>query len=238
MVYQAGLDLQLLAVRFVDNGHPSQELGPRYRVWFRNNGPDTVNTPFNILLIASNDSSPGNQLPQSGVVFDRLEPNVIKSVDIRLPFAANQMFTSPDGYQLPFNFLHVLVDSHRQVQETDLTNNGSVIARTEVLPADPAAFSSNLTAVGPGVAFDVACEAIGPEPGQVVLIVNGTQIQAEVEGWYDLGVHVTVPPLELEGAMDAELIVVRGDSAATNPIALQVAPVAMLEENGLPLAAP
>ena len=33
----AQFDLQLLAVRFVDPGHPDQKLGPRYRVWFRNN---------------------------------------------------------------------------------------------------------------------------------------------------------------------------------------------------------
>ncbi len=30
----AQYDLQLLAVRFVDPGHPEEKLGPRYRVWY------------------------------------------------------------------------------------------------------------------------------------------------------------------------------------------------------------
>ena len=41
VVAAATSDLQLVAVRFVDPGHPEEKLGPRYRVWFRNNGATT-----------------------------------------------------------------------------------------------------------------------------------------------------------------------------------------------------
>ena len=218
-----GVDLQLLAVRFVDNGHPDQQLGPRYRVWFRNNGPANA-APFNVLLAASNDPVPNNEMPQAGVVYDQLEPGEIRSVDIRLPLAANQLVMTPEGKRTPFNYLHVLVNSHRDLPETDFTNNGSVLARTEVLPVDPAVFSSDQNAISSGATFNVAGEGFGPEPGQAVLVVNGTQVPGEIQGWYDLGVRITVPPVALDSPMNAELLIVRGDGAASNPLELQLAP--------------
>ena len=60
-------DLQLVAVRFVDPGHPQEKLGPRYRVWFRNNGDRPIVQPFDVMLFAGNDQRLTAGLPQAGV---------------------------------------------------------------------------------------------------------------------------------------------------------------------------
>ncbi|MDC0176405.1 hypothetical protein OAJ60_05680, partial [Planctomycetaceae bacterium] len=74
-----GRDLQLLAVRFVDAGHPDQKLGPRYRVWFRNNSDKKIRDDFNVMLLASNDREPSRDIPQAGVEVDKIDAGAIQT---------------------------------------------------------------------------------------------------------------------------------------------------------------
>jgi hypothetical protein len=228
VVVPAGLDLQLLAVRFVDNGHSEQNLGPRYRVWVRNNSSVQITAPFSVLALASLDPTPSADLPQAGVVIPSMDIGEIKPVDLRLPLLANRLGTTPEGHRVPFNYLHVLVDSHQQITETDETNNGTIVSRTDILPVDPAAFSTDLTAASPGTTLTVAGEGFGPEPGRVLVSVNGQQTEAVIQGWYDLGVRFTVPNYTLTGTVDADILIVRGDGAVSNPLDIDLAPQSML----------
>lgn len=230
----SGMDLQLLATRFVDNGHPDQNLGPRYRVWLRNNGPLSTTTPFNVMLIAANDPVPQADLPQAGAIVNGIEAGQIQSVDIRLPLAANRLAVTPEGQRIPFSYLHVLVDSHRELAESDESNNGSVIARNVILPVDPAAFSSDVSAGMPGSVIKVAGEGLGPEPGQIIVSINGLQLQAEIHGWYDLGVRFALPNIAIAGPTDADILIVRGDGAAANPLDFELVPQTMLGDSPLP----
>jgi hypothetical protein len=141
-----------------------------------------------------------------------------------------------DGHQTPFNYLHVLVDSHRQLQDVNPANNGAVIARTEILPVDPAAFAPDVNAAAPGAMVSVAGEGFGPEPGRIIVNVNGTQTEATVFGWYDLGVQFELPTVPLATPAEAEVLVVRGDGAASNPVTIQLAPEKQLAEFTLPAA--
>ncbi len=234
VIVDSGTDLQLLATRFVDNGHPDQNLGPRYRVWLRNNGPLPATTPFNVMLIAANDPVPRADLPQAGAVVNGIAAGEIQSVDIRLPLAANRLAATPEGQRIPFGYLHVLIDSHRELAESDETNNGAVLARNDILPVDPAAFSSDVSAGAPGTVINVAGEGFGPEPGQVIVSINGLQLQAEIHGWYDLGVRFALPNIALAGATDADILIVRGDGAAANPLDFDLVPPTMLGDSPLP----
>ena len=54
----------------------------------------------------------------------------------------------------------------------------------------------------------------------------GLELEAEILGWYDLGVRLALPQLPLAGPADAEVIVVRGDGAAANPLKITVTPPA------------
>ncbi len=230
VVMATELDLQLLAVRFVDNGHPEQNLGPRYRVWVRNNSPVQIATPFSVLLLASNEQIPTVDLPQMGVVVPSMDIGETKALDIRLPLAANRLGVTPGDHRVPFTYLHVLVDAHQQIAETFEDNNGAVLVRSDILPVDPAAFSTDLTAAAPESLLTIAGEGFGPEPGQVFVSVHGQQAQAEIHGWYDLGVQFAVPNFALTQPVDAEFLVVRGDSAISNPLTVRLAPHKLLEE--------
>jgi hypothetical protein len=230
VIVSAGQDVQLLAVRFVDNGHPEQNQGPRYRLWTRNNSPNQIVTPFSVLLLASNEKKPAVDLPQMGVVVPSMDIGETQVLDVRLPLAANRLGITSQGYRVPFNYLHVLVDSHQQIPETFEDNNGAVLLRRDILPVDPAAFSTDRTAAEPNSLLTIAGEGLGPEPGQVIVSVYGQQVQAEIHGWYDLGIRFAVPNFELPQPVEAEVLVVRGDSAVANPLTVQLAPHEAFEE--------
>jgi hypothetical protein len=221
-VPQQGLDLQLLAVRFVDGGHPEEQQGPSYRVWYRNNSTVPITTPFDVLAYASNDRNPGTG-PQGGFRITNIDAGAIQSVDIRLPYEATAMSQDEQGVAAPFNFLHVIVDAHREIPEGFEENNGAVMQRVDILPVDPSLFGVDQPVAAAGSTLSIGGEGFGPEPGQVILRVGDQDIQPKILGWFDLGVQIEVP--QIGDVQQAELIVVRGDQAATNPytIAIQTA---------------
>jgi hypothetical protein len=49
-------------------------------------------------------------------------------------------------------------------------------------------------------------------------------MEAEILGWYDLGVRMTVPQLPLAEPVEAELIVIRRDGLAANPLKITIKP--------------
>ena len=220
----AQYDLQLLAVRFVDPGHPEEKLGPRYRVWFRNNSVEPITNPFNVMLFAGNDDKLSADLPRGGVRVNSIEAGDTQSIDIRLPMEVAAMWRDADGNPAPFQVLHALVDASRETDDVTPTNNGAQIARDEVLPIDPAAFEVDPSSLTPGGEMILAGEGLGPQPGQVLINVAGRELQTKVLGWYDLGVRINVPQVQLSEPTPAEVIVVRGDGAATNPIKITLLP--------------
>ena len=217
-------DLQLLAVRFVDPGHPDEGLGPRFRVWFRNNGADPIGQPFDVMLFASYDPQLGPDLPQSGVRVASVGGGETQSVDIRLPAEVYAMRHDERGEPLPYTTLHVLVDAGQSIEETSTANNGASVAVEEILPVDPTAFEVDRTTAAGGEEIVLAGEGLGPEPGRVLVNLGQIEMEAEVLGWYDLGVRAVLPDLPLAAATQADLIVVRGDGAATNPLPITLTP--------------
>ena len=224
VVVGSQFDLQLLAVRFVDPGHPEQKLGPRYRVWFRNNSDQAITRPFNVMLFAGNDATLTQGLPQSGVEVTSITAGETQSVDIRLPIEVYTMGRDAEGNPAPFGTLHVLVDSHGELSEASEVNNGVRLDCGDVLPVDPAAFESEPRETPAGSEVLIAGEGFGPQPGQVLVHMAGLELDAEILGWYDLGVRLTVPGVPLAGPTEAELIVIRGDGAAANPLKITVLP--------------
>ena len=211
-------DLQLLAVRFADPGHPEEKLGPRYRVWYRNNSPQAVTQPFNVVLLAGNGATLAQGLPQSGVRVTAVEAGDTQSVDIRLPWEVYAMNRDPQGQPAPYTTLHVLVDANREVPEVSRSDNGATIPVAQVLPIDPAAFEVDPVQSAPGGEVLLAGEGLGPEAGRVLVNVNGQELDGEILGWYDLGVRVRLPAVPLAAPTPAEVICIRGDGAAANPL--------------------
>jgi hypothetical protein len=220
----ADADLQLVAVRFVDPGHPAEKLGPRYRVWFRNNGSQSITQPFSVMLFAGNDSRLTPDLPQAGVRVTGIDAGDMQSVDIRLPVEVYTMGRDAQGKAAPFSVLQVLVDANREIVETTDTNNGASLAPADVLPVDPASFELQPRTAKPGQEVLLAGEGFGPQPGRVLVQVNGRELDGEILGWYDLGVRWNVPKVALAGPIEADVIVIRGDGASANPVKITLAP--------------
>jgi len=223
-------DLQLLAVRFVDPGHPEEKLGPRYRVWFRNNSPVAINQPFDVVLLAGNDDKVAQNLPTAGVRVASIGAGQTQAVDIRLPFEVQQMGRDEQGKLAPFTTLHVLVDANREIDETSEVNNGTRLAADLVLPVDPAAFEVQPKEAQTGGEVLLAGEGLGPEPGRVLVHLGGIELEAEIVGWYDLGVCFKAPALPLAAPVEAELIVIRRDGIAANPLHVTIKPKAIAEQ--------
>lgn len=217
-------DLQLLAVRFVDPGHFQQETGSRYRAWLRNNSPHAIIQGFNVMLLASNDQQVLINRHESGVRVNRIEAGETMSLDIRLPFPANYSSTDKLGNPEPFRFLTVQIDSHRELPDQFPSNNGTTLVRTEVLPIDPAAFAADPMGTTVGATINIAGEGFGPEPGQVIIQLGNLELQGEIEGWFDLGVRIRVPDLPTTSSSMANIVIIRGDGAASNPLSIEVAP--------------
>ncbi len=239
VILEEQYDVQLLAVRFVDPGHPDQKLGPRYRIWFRNNSGKAVTTPFNVQLLASGDGQLHQNLPQAGARIASIGAGETQSVDVRLPPEVNAMTKDAKGQPGAFTTLHVLVDANREVSDANRANNGAKIAAGEILPVDPVAFEVDPTTVPAGGEVILAGEGLGPEPGKVLVHLGGLEMEAEIVGWYDLGVRLKAPSLPLASPTKAELIVVRGDGAAANPVTITVDPPALggaAAESGPPAA--
>jgi hypothetical protein len=228
-------DLQLLAVRMVDPGHPDEKLGPRYRVWFRNNSRLPITEPFAVMLFASNEKQFAKDLPRGGIRVTSIEAGDTQSVDIRLPIEVNTMNRDAAGQPAPFNFLHFFLDANREVNDANRENNGAVVPRDEMLPVDPASFEVDPVQVRVGGEMIIAGEGYGPQPGRVLLNIDGKELEAEISGWYDLGAKIILPKFEVNAPTEADLIVVRGDGAAANPVKVTLLPG---EEEGPALVLP
>lgn len=218
-------DIQLLAVRLVDPGHPDEKLGPRYRIWVRNNGDVDIDRPFNVVALTSLDGRPAAGLPQAGVRVEAIRAGETQSFDIRLPVECYAMGRDADGKPVAFATLHVIADADREIVEATRTNNGANIARDKIFPVDPAVFGVDPKETVEGGEVVIAGEGLGPQPGQVLVNVDGAETEAEILGWFDLGVRVALPKLPAgAGRREVQLIVIRGDGAAANPIGVVVAP--------------
>jgi hypothetical protein len=147
-------------------------------VWIRNNSRVVIDHPFNVLLLAARDAQPAQDLPQAGVRIENILPGQVLPIDIRMPVTANQP-------GLPM--LHVLVDSHREIPEVNETNNGTILARAEILPVEmPQAAKTVATvpagATGPAMTTAptlTTAPAAGPVAGSAV--VESTETPAAVD---------------------------------------------------------
>jgi hypothetical protein len=196
-------------------------MGPRYRIWFRNNSAFPIEQPFDLVVYASNDQRPGMALPEAGVRVAGMDAGQIQAVDLRLPHEANILGRDAQGNRIPYRYLHLIVDAQRELLDVDVANNGAVVDRLEILPVDPAIFSAALDSAGGGI-VDVAGEGFGPEAGQAVLELNGQELPLEVLGWCDVGVQVRLPGFVSNQPTNADILIIRGDNAASNPHVIRI----------------
>ncbi len=124
-VVEGGIDVEFTKIEQLDAGDPAKNLAPAYRVWFHNNSDVDIAQPFDVAILASNDDQLAQGLPYTSVRVDSLAADETTSADIRLPIAAMTMGTA-DGQPAPFAYVHTIIDSQKELVETNKANNLSV----------------------------------------------------------------------------------------------------------------
>jgi hypothetical protein len=127
-----GVDLQLVDVRLLDNGDAAKQIGPRYRVTFRNAGRSPVNHDFSVALVAADDANLTANLPTIESRISSVPTSDVSTVDLRLPATA---FSMGGDSHSEFAKLFVFVDSHGEVNDINRDNNATGVDRTAVQPA-------------------------------------------------------------------------------------------------------
>jgi hypothetical protein len=133
---------------------------------------------------------------------------------------ANTLDHDHQGHAVPFRYLHVIVDSQRELGDVDEFNNGAVLDRREIPSVDPTIFRAKVDETAGGRVIDIAGEGLGPEPGQVVVNLQdfAMEVDPEILGWFDMGIQVRLPAFAPGEPWAAFITVVRGDGAASNPL--------------------
>jgi hypothetical protein len=126
-----GIDVEYTRIQRLDAGDPAKNLAPAYRVWFHNNSDVDIVQPFDVAILASTDEALSQGLPYASVRVDGMAADETMSVDIRLPIEAMKM-AGDDGAVAPFAYVHTIIDSQRELVETDKANNLSVDSREDI----------------------------------------------------------------------------------------------------------
>jgi hypothetical protein len=125
------LDIELLDVRLVDGGSLERNMGPRYRLFYRNNG--NVEAPK---FHASVAVDIGEKLTETAEIVTveavGIKPGKLQTVDVRLPVEVLKMAIDYEGQPAAFSILVAMIDSDEILNETDEVNNILVFARDEI----------------------------------------------------------------------------------------------------------
>src|SRR5262249_52450919 len=79
------IDVEVLDVRFVDPGDPAKQLGPCYRIEFRNNSDVAIQREFSVAVIAGGPGRLTPQTPRTIEPVPGMQPGQMLAGDIRLP---------------------------------------------------------------------------------------------------------------------------------------------------------
>jgi hypothetical protein len=221
------VDLEIVAVRLVDNGHAEKKIGPRYRIWIGNNSKLPLDRPFDVAIATAEkigEAPEGQTLPHGAKRIKGIDAGQAVPVDIRLPLAANETVKSDGGESVAkFPVLEIVIDPRNEIDEASKKNNAGAMEREKIELVDPSLFAAETKEVASGTPLNLAGEGFGPEAGQAVVRVGGLELNAQIEGWYDLGARIKMPELPLASATKAQLVLIRGDGAATNPLEIDLA---------------
>jgi hypothetical protein len=126
------IDLQVEYVQMVEAGNPESELGPLYRVWIVNNGGAAITTPFDVVLVATNEDTPSQESPYAADRVSQIGAGQRLSVEIRLPVEVLQLSVDAEGLPVPFKNLFAAADVRQELVELNEQNNALGLTRSTV----------------------------------------------------------------------------------------------------------
>jgi hypothetical protein len=125
------LDVELTDVRLVEEGSLERNVGPRYRLYYRNNG--NVEAPkFHVSVAVDVGLKLTEKAELVTVEAVGLKPGKTQTVDVRLPVEVLKMAIDYEGQPAPFNAFVALIDSDNDLAETNEEDNILVFSRDKI----------------------------------------------------------------------------------------------------------
>jgi hypothetical protein len=131
-VQSVAVDVELVDVRQIDAGDVQQQLGPAYRVAFRNNSVVDINHAFSVGAMASTSRRLSKDFPMATIQVPGIKAGSTVAVDIRLPLDSQRMGVNYMGQNVPFAYLYVVVDSFNQLNDINRNNNSTFQGRLDI----------------------------------------------------------------------------------------------------------
>jgi hypothetical protein len=125
------VDIELVDVRLVDTGSIERNMGPRFRLIYRNTGNTEVPS-FHVTVAVDSTAELTEKAETVTVEAVGLKPGKSQSVDVRLPVDVLKMDTDTNGKPVPFATLVAMIDSDDSLDEADEDNNVLIFAREEI----------------------------------------------------------------------------------------------------------
>jgi hypothetical protein len=126
------IDVELVEVRQIDAGDVQQQLGPAYRIAFRNNSAVDINHAFSVGAMASTSRRLSKEFPMATVQVPGIKAGTTMAADIRLPLDAQRMGVNYMGQTVPFAYLYAVVDSLNQLNDVNRNNNSTFQGRLDI----------------------------------------------------------------------------------------------------------
>ncbi len=126
------VDLQVAEIEFLSSGDPEARMGPVYRVWVKNDGATPLRTEVEIVLVATDATTPTKDSPFVTGRLAQLPAGERAAVDVRLPIEVMEMSVDFEGNPVPFKNLFAAVDAHGKQAESDESNNALGIRRDKI----------------------------------------------------------------------------------------------------------
>ncbi len=219
------LALQLADLRLVDPGDASQDIGPRFRVFFRNNAPG-FSQPFDLVVAAGLDNKFTPAMPQAIERISSIAPGQAISADIRLP-AECLALPGSGPKPSPFSTVFVLVRSQANLLGAAQLNTLVALPASSIRQVNISLLRPNSVVVPIGATLTLTGEGFGLTPGQVFLNLNGLSLAAQIVQWGPLGIRVQLPTLPLAASAPGELRIIRNDGQTAPILPLRVNPAAV-----------
>ncbi len=134
------IDLELVDIRLVDVGNIQANVGPRFRLFCRNNGKlEAPKFQINVMADLGKKLTPTAHLVTVECV--GIKPGKTQAIDIQLPVGVLKMTTANDKWPKPFELLVAVANSDDSLLESNKDNNALARTRDAIKPltADDAA---------------------------------------------------------------------------------------------------
>jgi hypothetical protein len=216
------VDLEVVAIRFVDLGDAEKGTGPRFRLSVRNKGQEPVEAIPVVLMAGIDFQNPDLPTVQAEGSMERLAAGQTADVDVRLPRDAFELESDDAGEPVAFREVVAIADPLEFFEDLQPDDNVLLLSTTEIDAVELKVQGLSAQQLKAGETLVITGEGFGFSQGVVGIVIGNKPYVTEVLSWSSTQITVRVPRFVLVEPLDAQLIVVLADKQAARPHAIRL----------------